>query len=150
MTFALLLAALSFAAPAETAPAETAPLARDLHGEQVRLSEDPAVLVFWSMDCTSCAEALRALSQAEVTLVAINTDPVQRHSQIEPWLKRQGLALQVVVDDTGALQRQYGVQAGQGMVLTAEDGRVSWRSEQVLASAMPSPPQLPVTAAATP
>ena len=144
MTLALLLAALSFAAPAETAP-----LARDLHGEQVSLTEDPAVLVFWSMDCSSCAEALRALSQAEVALVAINTDPVQQHSQIEPWLKRQGLSLQVVVDDTGALQRQYGVQAGQGMVLTAADGRVSWRSEQVLAS-VPSPSQLAVTAAAAP
>jgi hypothetical protein len=123
MTTALMLLALS----AHAAPVD----AYDLHGHAVSLAGAPTLLVFWSMDCGSCAADLARLERVDVRLIAVNTDPLEARARLLPWLAAHGLHVDVVADTTGDLRSRFAVSGPVGAVATTSTGEVAWRSQDL-------------------
>jgi peroxiredoxin len=89
------------------------------NGQPVSLSDlkgSPVLLNFWMTTCYPCRMEMPYLQQIYddwqvrgLVLLAINV--MESSSEVEAFLQSQGLSLPVLLDSTGAVAAQYGIQA---------------------------------------
>lgn len=117
--FALLGLALAMMSPADAAP-----LGRSLDGQLVDISPSasPTLVVFWSMDCSSCAEEVRGMEADGLRVVSVNTDGAAQGSQLRAYVRQNGLEGPVLADADGRLQRHYNME--DGVLLLGSEGEV--------------------------
>jgi len=101
-------------------------LGRSLDGRLVA-DTDADVVVFWSLDCRACGAEMRAMENAGVSVVAINTDPASAASQVRSMARRMGIDGPVITDTDGSLQRRYQSRGGPEVLLIDGQGAVAWR-----------------------
>ncbi len=105
--------------------------ARDLRGQAVDLSDQPTVVVFWSMhdaDSTAAIGEAREAADGHVRVVAVNVDGVSARSSLRPFARARGLEAPgavLVADADGSLARRYAATSGT-VVLTADGAVAQW------------------------
>ena len=111
-------------------------------GKTVALSDlrgQVVVLDFWTTWCLGCVQELPIMNEFSewanqedlpITVLAINTlgwkDTEKQHKQVLAYLEREGINLQVPLDDSdGTVAKDYGVTAFPSNVIIRPDGTIS-------------------------
>lgn len=101
-------------------------------GADIRFPADPGVptvIRFWADWCPYCYQEMRdigpeaaRLAPRGLNVVAVNAG--QERAKVEAFVARLGIAYPVLIDETGATARAYGVSALPTTFFVAADGRI--------------------------
>jgi peroxiredoxin len=92
---------------------------KDLEGKQVKLSDYRGKLVFlnfWATWCPYCVEEMPDLDRANKKLakegkaVILAVDSKESYQTVKDYVDKNNLSLPVLLDETGQVSAQYGVQ----------------------------------------
>ena len=92
---------------------------KNLRGEEQQLSvlrgDDPAIIFFWATWCPHCRTSLAELNKNADEIAAkgiqiILVDLGESSNDVEKYLNRNGIAFNVLLDQSGDVAGDYGVQ----------------------------------------
>lgn len=104
-----------------------------VHGEHISLDDllgQPVVLEFFATWCPSCIENTRHLRALEdqfgskVQIVSIDVSSLDQASQLESFIRDNGVTWPVAVDQDGSVARSYGVGALSTEVIVDPEGTI--------------------------
>lgn len=112
--------------------------ARDLNGQQIRLStllsDGPVVLDFWATYCKPCLKAMPELEKIQeefkdrgVTILGVNEDGPRGMAKVKPFLRRLKVTYRVILDADGGLMRRFNVTGCPSVVIVSAEGDAVFR-----------------------